>query len=84
MSLCRRWSQFTAGLSTAARKRAMTNQPMKVRTCQSRKSAPSTTTAVSKAMTTVRATCEGEAPTQPTSWPGSDGFGSVGIVSGSA
>ena len=30
MSLWRRWSQLTAGLSTAARKRAMTNQPTKV------------------------------------------------------
>src|SRR5215203_1399811 len=41
MSLCRRWSQFTAGLSTAARKRAITNQPTKVLTCQSKKNAPS-------------------------------------------
>ena len=56
MSLCRRWSQFTAGLSTAARKRAITNQPMKVRTCQSRNSTLSTAAVVSKAMATVRTT----------------------------
>jgi hypothetical protein len=36
MRRCQRWSQSTAGLSTAARKRAMMNQPTKVRTCQSR------------------------------------------------
>src|SRR5829696_8982387 len=58
ISLCRRCSQFTAGLSTAARKRAMTNQPMKVRTCQSRKSPPSTSAAVKRATATVRATCD--------------------------
>ena len=82
MSLCRRWSQLTAGLSTAARKRAMTNQPMKVRTCQSRKSAPSTTAVVSKATATVRTTCEVEARAHPTSWLGMDAFGSAGVVSG--
>src|SRR5215218_5318327 len=58
MSLWRRWSQFTAGLSTAARKRAMTNQPMKVRTCQISKSPPSTSAAVKRATATVRATCD--------------------------
>src|SRR5829696_4078787 len=68
MSLWRRWSQLTAGFSTAARKRAMMNQATKVRTCQRRKSAPSTTTAVSKAMATVRTTCEVEATTHPASW----------------
>src|SRR5829696_6929206 len=70
ISLWRRWSQLTAGLSTAARKRATTNQPTNVRTCQIRNSAPSTTTAVSKATATVRTTCEGEAPTHPASWRG--------------
>src|ERR671920_175247 len=43
ISLWRRCSQLTTGLSTADRKREMTNQPTKVRTCQSRKKAPSTT-----------------------------------------
>ena len=81
MILCRRWSQFTAGLSTAARKRAMTNQPMKVRTCHIRKSAPSTTAVVSKATATVRITCEVEARAHPPSWLGRDAFGSVGVLS---
>ena len=82
MSLCRRWSQFTAGLSTAARKRAMTSQPMKVLTCQSKKIATRTTTVVSKATATVRITCEVEALAHPAPWLGMDAFGSVGVVSG--
>src|SRR3712207_867874 len=61
ISLWRRCSQFTAGLSAAARKREMTNQPTKARTCQSRRSAPSTSAVVSKAMVTVRTACEVEA-----------------------
>src|SRR5215211_8461114 len=68
ISLCRRWSQLTAGFSTAARKRAMTNQPTKVRTCQSRKNAPCTTAVVKRAMATVRITCEVGAPTHPPLW----------------
>ena len=56
MSLCRRWSQLTAGLSTAARKRAITNQPTKVLTFQSKKNATSTTAAVKRATATVRIT----------------------------
>ena len=50
---------------------------MKVRTCQSRKSAPSTTAVVSKAMATVRITCEVEARAHPTSWLGTEPLGSV-------
>src|SRR5918992_1596630 len=83
ISLWRRSSQLTAGLSTAARNRAMTNQPMKERTCQSKKSAPSTTAAVKRAMTTVRITWEGEIRTHTTSALGTEGFGSVGAVRGS-
>src|SRR5919107_3731603 len=67
ISLCRRCSQFTAGLSTAARKTATTNQPTKVLTFHRRKSAPSTTTTVSRATATVRTTCEVGAPAQPAS-----------------
>jgi len=80
ISLWRRWSHLTAGLSAAARKRAMTNQAMKVRTCQSRKSVPSTTTALRRAMTTMRTTCEVEACPHPASWLGLETFGSVGAV----
>jgi hypothetical protein len=65
--LWRRCSQFTAGLSTAAKKRATTNQPTKVLTCHRRKSAPSTTTTVSRATATTRATCDVGAFAQPTS-----------------
>src|SRR5215213_5520726 len=90
MSLCRRWSQLTAGFSTAARKRAITNQPMKVLTCQSRKNAPRTTAVVSRAKATVRITCEVEALAHPPSRLGMEAFGSVfdsvfgsvGVVSG--
>ena len=56
INLCRRWSQLTVGLSTAARKRAMTNQPTKVLTCHTKKKAPSTTAVVRRAMATVRIT----------------------------
>jgi hypothetical protein len=63
ISLCRRWSQFTAGLSTAARNRAITSQPTKVMTCHRRKSAPSTAAMVSKAAATVRITWEVGTPT---------------------
>src|ERR671912_2517188 len=63
----RRWSQYTAGLSTAAKNREMTSQPMNVRTCQRSNSATSTTTTVSKAAATVRTTCEVGAPAHPTS-----------------
>src|SRR5215217_3848050 len=84
MSLCRRCSQFTAGLSNAARKRAMTNQPMKVLTCQSKKNAPSTTAVVKRAMATVRITWVGEAPAHPASLLGMGTSGSVGVVSGCA
>src|SRR5829696_1104432 len=72
----RRWSQFTGGLSTAARKRAMTNQPIKVRTCQSRKSPASTTAAVRRAMAIVRTTCEGAMRTHTVS--SSPGMGRLG------
>src|SRR5215208_5147027 len=84
ISLCRRWSQFTAGLSTAARKRAITNQPMKVLTCQSKKNAPSTTAAVKRVMATVRITWVGEAPAHTASLLGMGASGSVGVVSGCA
>src|SRR5215217_7228798 len=84
ISLCRRWSQLTAGLSTAARKRAITNQPMKVLTCQSKKNAPSTTAVVKRATATVRITRVGEAPAQPASLLGMDALGYVGAVSGCA
>jgi hypothetical protein len=63
---------LTAGLSTAARKREMTNQPTKVRTCQSRKKAPSTTAALKRAMTTARITWEGEMRTHTTSALGTE------------
>jgi len=67
------------------RKRAMTNQPTKVRTCQSRKRAPSTTAVVSKAAPTVRTTCEVGAPAHPTSLLGdTDAYGCVGVVLGFA
>ena len=82
MSLCRRWSQFTAGLSTAARKRAITNQPMKVLTCQSKKKAPSNKAVVKRAMATVRITWEGEAPAHPTDWLAMDALGSARLISG--
>jgi hypothetical protein len=62
----RRWSQLTAGLSTAARKRARIPQPMMVRTCHSKKSAPSTTAAVRRATATVRTTCDGAMRTHTT------------------
>src|SRR5215207_7381355 len=81
MSLWRRWSQLTAGLSTAARKSAMTSQPTKVRTCHIRKNAPSTTAVVSKAMATVRITCEVEALAHPTSWLGTEPFGTEALGS---
>src|SRR5215210_171929 len=85
MSLWRRWSQLTAGLSTAARKRAITNQPTKVLTCQSKKNAPSTTAAVKRATATVRITWVGEAPAHPASLLGTDALASVvGVVLGSA
>src|SRR5215208_602484 len=60
ISLWRRCSQLTTGVSTAARKREMTNQPTKVRTCQSRNKVPSTTAALKRATTTVRITWLGE------------------------
>src|SRR5215211_1977268 len=82
ISLCRRCSQFTAGLSTAARKRAITNQPMKVLTCQSKKIATRTPTVVSKATATVRITCEVEALAHPAPWLGMEAFCAVGVVSG--
>src|SRR5215212_528241 len=87
MSLCRRCSQLTAGLSTVARKRAMTSQPMKVRTCHIRKNAPNTTAVVSKAMATVRITCEVEARAHPAPAFGTEAFGteplgSVGAACG--
>src|SRR5215211_2774225 len=85
ISLWRRWSQLTAGLSTAARKREMTNQPKKVRTCQRRNRAPTTTAVVSKAAATVRTTCEVGAPAHPTSFLGDpDALGGVGVVLGFA
>src|SRR5215207_6197882 len=84
INLWRRWSQLTAGLSTAARKRAMTNQPRKVRTCHSRRKAPSTTAVVSKATATVRATCQVEARAHPPSLLGMDALGSASVVSGFA
>src|SRR5918994_4393989 len=84
ISLCRRWSQLTAGFSTAARKRAMTNQPTKVLTCQSRKNEPSTTAAVSKATATVRATCQVEARAHPPSWLGMDAPGPADALGGLA
>src|SRR5919107_1225949 len=63
-----RWrsSQLTAGLSTAARKRARTPQPMIVRTCHSRKRAPNTTAVARRATTTMRTTCEGAMRTHTT------------------
>jgi hypothetical protein len=71
---------LTAGLSTAARKREMTNQPTKVRTCQSRKKVPSTTAALKRATTTVRITWEGEMRTHTTPALGMEAFGSVGAL----
>jgi hypothetical protein len=62
------------------RKRAITNQPMKVRTCQSKKIATRTTTVFSKA--TVRITCEGGVLAHPAPWLGIDEFGPAGIVGG--
>jgi hypothetical protein len=62
----------------------MTNQPTKVRTCQSRKRAPITTAAVSRAMATVRTTCEGETPAHPPSWLGMDTVGSADAIRGRA
>src|SRR5215203_1971700 len=80
MSLCRRWSQLTAGLSTAAKKSAITNQPTKVLTCQSKKNAPSTTAAVNRATATVRITWVGEALAHPASLLGMEALGSAGVV----
>src|SRR5215213_4196658 len=81
----RRWSQFTAGLSTAAKNREITSQPTNVRTCHSRNSATSTTTTVSRAAATVRTTCEVGAPAHPTSLLiGTGAAGRVGVVSGFA
>src|SRR5215207_5558716 len=83
ISLWRRWSQLTAGLSTAARKREMTNQPTKVRTCQRRNRAPTTTAVVSKAAATVRTTCEVGAPAHPTSLLGAPAaLGCVVVILG--
>src|SRR5215203_3261014 len=80
--LWRRCSQLTAGLSTAARNRAMTNQPKKVLTCQMRNRAPTTTAVVSKAAATVRTTWEVGAPAHPTYLLGDpDAGGSLGVVS---
>src|SRR5215204_3190073 len=76
----RRWSQLTAGLSTAARNRAMTNQPTKVLTFQIRKRAASTKTVVSRATATVRITCEVEALAQPTSRAAGYALGSAGTT----
>src|SRR5215204_4873890 len=84
MSLCRRWSQLTAGLSTAARKSAMTSQPTKVRTCQSRKNAPRTTAVVSRAKATVRITCEGGALAHPARAFGAGALGTEPLGSVSA
>src|SRR5215218_1063143 len=74
----RRCSQLTAGLSTAARKRARTAQPMMVRTCHSKKRAASTTAADRRAMTAVRTTCDGAMRTHTTS--SSEGVGVLGFV----
>src|SRR5919112_5187977 len=84
INLWRRWSQLTAGSSTAAKKRAMTNQPKKVLTFHKRKSAPSTTTVVSKAVATVRTTCEVGAPAHPGFLLGPDALGWAAAVSGFA
>src|SRR5215218_926250 len=60
----------------------MTNQPKKVRTCQMRNRAPTTTAVVSKAAATVRTTWEVGAPAHPTSLLGdTDAGGSLGVVS---
>src|SRR4028118_2298783 len=84
MSLWRRWSQLTAGLSTAARNTAITNQPTNVRTCHIRNNAPSTTNTVKRVTATVRTTCEVEAPTHPPSWLGMDALGSADTFGGCA
>src|SRR5918997_2814946 len=75
-----RWrsSQLTAGLSTAARKRARTHQPMIVRTCHSKKRAPNTTAAARRATTTVRTTCEGAMRTHTT--PSLSSAGTAGVA----
>ena len=57
---------------------------MKVRTCQSKNNAPSTTAVVKRAVATVRITRVGEAPAHPASLLGMDALGSVGVVSGCA
>src|SRR5215216_7901000 len=84
ISLWRRCNQLTAGLSAAARKREMTNQPIKVRTCQRTKSAPSTTAVVSKATVTVRITCEVEACAHPASGLGIGALGPADAIGGLA
>jgi hypothetical protein len=56
----------------------MTNQPTNVRTCQSRKNAPSTTAAVKRATSTARTTWEGEMRTHTTSPLGTEALDSVG------
>ena len=64
-------------------KRAMTSQPMNVRTCQREASATSTTTAVSKAAATVRTTCEVGRPAPPLVLAQRHGAaGRVGVVLG--
>src|ERR671910_604652 len=77
----RLWSQLTAGLSTVAKNREMTNQPTKVLTFHSRKSATSTTTTVSRAVATVRTTCEVGALAHLGSLLGPGALGGVGAVS---
>src|SRR5215210_6356556 len=62
----------------------MTNQPTKVRTCQSKKSAPSTTNVVINAMATVRTTREVGACAHPPSWIGMDVLGPADTIGGIA
>jgi hypothetical protein len=64
-----------------AEKREMTNQPTKVLTCQRRKSAPSTTTVVSRTAATVRTNCEVGAPAHPATSVGPDTLGRAGAAS---
>src|SRR5215211_513227 len=84
ISLWRRWNQLTAGLSTAARKRAAKNQATKVLSCQSTKRAPSTTAAVKRATATVRITWGDETRTHKTPSLGTGASGFTGSACGGA
>ena len=77
ISLWRRCSQSTTGSSTAARKRAMTNQPTKCAPARAEERATNYCCG-QEGMTTVLITCEGEIRTHTTASLGTVVLGSAG------